>query len=108
MRKLINARAEDVDYFHNQIIEHEKSFPKDEQILTAFKVYQKFNRDRTNIAEYFQNFEITDSIRNQLTEKGKGHTRRLLDKYLFFGFFVVWACFHLVTLWTILLQSEQQ
>lgn len=98
MKKLIIARGEDVDYFHNQIIEFERSLPKDQQTMTQFKVYQKFNRDKTNISEYFSKFSITDSIRDQLTEKGKGHTRQLLDKKLFNGFGLVWLSFHLVSL----------
>jgi hypothetical protein len=101
MQKLIQARGEDVDYFHIQIIEHEKTLTKSEQVLTAFKVYQKFDRNKTNINEYFENFELTDSIRNQLTSKGKGHTRQLLDKYLFSGFMIIWVCFHLISIWTV-------
>ena len=102
MRKLINARAEDVDYFHNQIIEFENSCPPDQQVLTSFKIFQKFNRNKTNINEYFKIYELTDITRKELTEKGKGHTRQLLDKYLFFGFYIVWISFHFVSLWTVL------
>ena len=97
MQKLIQAWGEDVDYFHNQIIEHEKTLTKSEQVLTAFKVYQKFNRNKTNN----ENFEITESIRNQLTSKGKGHTRQLLDKYLVSGFMIIWVCFHLISIWAL-------
>ena len=104
MSNLIKARGEDVDYFHNQIIEYEKTLPKGEQVMTAFKVYQKFHRDKTNINEYFSNFDLTETIRNQLTEKGKGHTRLLLDKYLFWGFYMVWGCFHLVAIISIIKQ----
>lgn len=101
MKKVILARGEDVDYFHKEIIEYEKSLPKDQQVLTAFKVYQKFNRDKTNIAEYFIKFTLTDSIRSQLTEKGKGHTRKLLDQKLFYGFSLVWLCFQVVSLFSV-------
>ena len=57
IQKLIQAWGENVDYFHNQIIEHEKTLTKSDQVLTAFKVYQKFNRNKTN-NEYFENFEL--------------------------------------------------
>lgn len=103
MRKLIRARAEDVDYFHNQIIEFEKAIPKSDRVLTAFKVYQKFNRQQTNINDYFSNFELTESVINELTEKGKGHTRRVLDTNLFMWFFLVWFSFHCVALGIIFL-----
>ena len=102
MRNLINARCGDVDYFHNEIIEHEEILLKDGQVLTAFKVNQKFNRDKVDIHEYFANFELTPEIRKQLTEKGKGHTRKLLDKYLFRGFYGVWISLHGIGLWYII------
>ncbi|MDZ7847384.1 MAG: hypothetical protein U5L96_11770 [Owenweeksia sp.] len=72
LRKLISARAEDVDYFHNQIIDFEQSLDKQDRTLTAFKVYQKFNRQQTNIKEYFSEFDINAEAICQLTEKGKG------------------------------------
>lgn len=83
MKNLISARGEDVDYFHNKIIEQEQELPKMDRVLTAFKVYQKFNREKTDIDEYFLNFELSEGVISQLTEKGKGHTRKLLDKHLF-------------------------
>ena len=98
MRKLINARPEDVDYFHNQIIEFEKTLPKEEQVLTTFKVYQKFHRNKTDINQYFKTFELTEDIRMKLTEKSKGHTRKILDTQLFIGFLIVWISFHVVSL----------
>ncbi|WP_421896041.1 hypothetical protein [Marinoscillum sp.] len=101
MHGLIKARGVDVDYFHNEIILQEQSLPKKEQVLTAFKVEQKFNRGKVDIHEYFESFELTPAICNQLTEKGKGHTRKLLDKYLSWGFYAVWACLHTVSLWRI-------
>lgn len=95
MRRLIAARGEDVDYYHDQIIEFEKGMPKSERILTAFKIYQKFSRDKTNINEYFRSFELTEKILSELTERGKGHTRRVLDNNLFKGFMVVWICLYI-------------
>lgn len=96
MRKLITARGEDVDYYHNEIIEFEKSLPKKERVLTAFKVYQKFNRQQTDINDYFLHFELTEKVINELTEKGKGHTRRFLDSNLFIWFYLIWLSFHVV------------
>ena len=98
MRSLIKARGEDVDYYHNQIIEFEKSLPKEERTLTTFKVYQKFHRNQTDINDYFLNFELTNAVINQLTEKGKGHTRLFLDKHLFVGFLLVWLSFQLIAI----------
>lgn len=102
MRGLILARGEDVDYYHNQIITLENTLLQSDRVLTAFKVYQKFNREQTNIHDYFQTFQLNEKMLSALTEKGKGHTRRILDKNLFLGFYMVWACFHCVILANIL------
>lgn len=98
MSKLIKARAEDVDYYHQQIINEEKILPKEQQVLTAFKVYQKFSRDRVRSNEFFASFLVTEAIRNQLTEKGEGHTRQILDVYQFRGYYMVWFTFHVVAI----------
>jgi len=98
IKKLIESRSEDVNYFQNQIIEYEKSLPRNEQVLTAFKVYQKFGRTHPNPDEHFLNFLLDDSIRKQLIEKEKGHTRQILDRYLFWAFLLLWISFHLIAL----------
>jgi hypothetical protein len=94
MSRLIKARTADVDYYHNQIIEQESTLPKEEQVLTAFKVFQKFGRGKENASEFFRQFQLTDEVRAQLTEKGKGHTRKVLDRNLSFGFLFLWIGLH--------------
>lgn len=96
MSRLIKARAEDVDYYHNQLIESESTLPREEQVLTAFKVYQKFARTKADSTAFFLQFQLTSEVRTQLTEKGKGHTRKILDHYLFLAFLMLWTCIHLM------------
>lgn len=103
IKGLLKARAKDVDYFHNQIIEYEKLLPKNERILTAFKVYQKYYRHQTTISDHFTNFDLTEKVISELTEKGKGHTRRILDTNLFNWFVLVWITFHLISVITLFL-----
>lgn len=98
MSRLIKARAQDVDYYHNQIIESESALPKEEQVLTAFKVYQKFSRGKVNSSSFFSEFQMTDEVRARLTEKGKGHTRKVLDRNLFIGFYILWISLHAVVI----------
>jgi len=102
MKKLIAARSEDVNYYHNQLIAAEQSLPKEQQVLTAFKVYQKFGRKEADVTQHFLNLELNDALRKHLIEKGKGHTRKLLDRNLFIGILGVWICFHIVSLWGLL------
>lgn len=98
MKGLIRARAEDVSYFHRQIIEFEKALPKEDRVLTAFKVNQKFNRENVDVNSYFRDFELTEKTIDDLVERGLGHTRRLLDKNLFIWFYGVWISFHVLAL----------
>ncbi|GAB1418674.1 MAG: hypothetical protein H3C41_11515 [Bacteroidales bacterium] len=102
MKKLILARGQDVDYYHDQIIILEKKLSKEDRVLTAFKVYQKFNRQNVNTDDFFETFELTDKVVNELTEKGKGHTRRFLDHNLFIWFQLIWLTFHIICLISIL------
>jgi hypothetical protein len=94
MKRLIRARSEDVDYYHEQIIAAEQLLPEAERVLTAFKVYQKYGRRKTDT--HFQNTALTEKMIGALTEKGKGHTRRFLDKDLFTAFFLLWLCFNIM------------
>lgn len=98
MRQLILARGQDVDFFHNRIIHLEKSLPKHEQVMTEFKVYQKFHRQQTDLNTFFEDFKLSDRTREELTDKGKGHTREFLDTHLFIGFVLVWTSFHVACL----------
>ncbi|RYD58011.1 MAG: hypothetical protein EOP56_06985 [Sphingobacteriales bacterium] len=92
MKRLIAARARDVDYYHNRILQFEKDLPEAAQVLTGFKVYQKFSRNNDT------RVEMTDAIRAQLIEKGKGHTRKLLDSQVPMMYHALWCCLHLVAL----------
>ena len=96
MKRLIAARSEDVNYYHNQIMEAEQSLPKEQQVLTAFKVYQKYGRKETATTSFFLNFELTPAIQKQLIEKGSGHTRKLLDRNVPIGFLCIWVFLHIV------------
>lgn len=100
MKKLIAARSEDVNYYHNQLIAAEQHLPKEQQVLTAFKVYQKFGRNEADVTSHFLNLDLNDTVRKQLIEKGKGHTRKVLDRNLSIGFLCIWLCLHVAMLYT--------
>lgn len=98
MKNLVKARGEDVDYFHNTIMEYEKGLDSEDQLMTNFKIYQILNRGNTKANEYFYSKEHKDIIRGKLTSNGNGHTRRVLDKHLFSGFTLVWISFYVVSI----------
>ena len=92
MKKLIAARSEDVDYYHNRIIEAERLLPEQQQVLTNFKVYQKFR------GKGLQHIEITDDLRSKLVEKGSGHTRKVLEKEMTTIFYLLWLIINAISL----------
>jgi len=100
LNKLIKARSTDVNYFHRQIIEEETSLPSNEQVLTAFKVYQKFGEGDSKTKQISL---IDESVRKGLIEKGRGHTRMILERNLFWGLLLLWFSFHVVALTSLIL-----
>ena len=96
MRKLILARRDDVNYFHHHILETEKEVNADEQVLTQFKTYQKFHKKNANSAANFSLDLPSESMRQQLLEKDREHTRQLLDANASVYFLIVWGLFHVV------------
>ena len=95
LNKLITSRSSDVNYFHSQIIEQEADLPPGEQVFTAFIVYQKSGQrdakaEQLSLADAFS--------RGRLIEKGKGHTRKILERNLFWGLLLLWLSFHVVAL----------
>ncbi len=105
MKALIASRAQDVDYYHNQIIQQEQLLPKEERVLTDFKVYQKFGRDQQKQSGPSSDIKIDDALIARLIDKGKGHSRMFLDHQLMYAFYCVWICFHLVGLLSIFLPA---
>ena len=99
MGKLIRSRGEDVNYFHKRILKNESLFESQDQILTNFKVYQKFVRDKNE--EYISEIVVDDKLREVLIEKGKGHTRKVLDSNLFSLFYFIWISFNLISIFWI-------
>lgn len=96
MRKLIMARRDDVNYFHHHILETEKDVMAAEQVLTEFKAYQKFHKSNKNSATAFSTLPLSESMRQQLLEKDKEHTRQLLDTNVSVYLLIVWGLFHAV------------
>lgn len=98
MKRLLVSRRDDVNYYHNKILQEEKNLPQEDQVLTAFKIYQKFSKGKseTNALP-----EITETVRKQLIEKEKGHTRQLLDTYVTTAFLLTWVAFHIVV-WSVM------
>lgn len=96
-RRVIRSRQKDVDYWQNKIIEAERLLLYDERILTAFKIHQKTNRQELDHAALYLKMDDPTVIAS-LIEKGKGHTRAIIDGILPFAYFATWVVFLLIIL----------
>lgn len=93
LREIITARGEDVSFWHRKLILAEQSLPPDQRFFTEFKIYQKLQRvDANHLRSMFlTDKRIEPPQIDTLVEKGLGHTRRVLDKWLFAGISVMWV-----------------
>ncbi|MBX7125049.1 MAG: hypothetical protein K1X47_05110 [Cyclobacteriaceae bacterium] len=84
VRKMIQSRVTDVDYWQRQILDFELQHPERTPHLTNFKIHQKTRAGAVP----------PDS--GQLLEKDKGHTRMLLDTLLIRAFGLTWLALGLL------------
>lgn len=92
MRKIIVERGNDVNYWHRELIKAERSHTSIERFFTRFKIHQQARRrDVQHLEQLFlSDQEISDSDIDQLIQKGLGHTRRVIDLWLFLGLGIIW------------------
>lgn len=97
LRKVIQSRQKDVDYWQNTILASEEVLFYDQRILTAFKIHQKMKRKELMKDELFQKMDDKNLI-NSLIQKDKGHTRTVIDSFLPFCFFAAWLILFFITM----------
>lgn len=91
MHRIIIARGEDVSFWHRKLIRAEQNLPPERRYFTQFKINQRLRRVDANYQELFlTEKEISDEKIDLLVEKGLGHTRKILDKWLFIGIGIIW------------------
>lgn len=92
MRKIIVERGNDVNYWHRELIKAERSHIPTERFFTRFKIHQQARRKDVQHLEqlFLSDKEISDSEIDQLIQKGLGHTRRVVDIWLFLGLWTIW------------------
>ena len=92
MRKVIQARGEDVNYWHEQLIEVEQQLPPRHRQFTQFKIHQKLRRAHS---AHLQELLKPDAVVGEedvhlLVERGLGHTRNVIDRWHGLGIFGLW------------------
>ena len=92
MHKIIIARGKDVSFWHRKLIKAEQDLPPDRRYFTQFKIDQKLRRSKANHLQklFLSKKTITDEEIDLLVERGLGHTRKILDKWLFIGIGIIW------------------
>lgn len=106
MYKIIIARGKDVNFWHRKIIGEEQNLSPDKRYFTKFKIHQRLRRSNTNDLQklFLSEKKVEDHDINHLVEKGLGHTRKILDKWLFVGLGIIWLLLISISLgYTILL-----
>lgn len=96
IRRVIQARATDVDYWHLKILQVEEKMKFKERHFTHFKIQQKLRRKLKK--EEFEALYPTKEDLTSLIGKRKGHTRKVLDDQLVIGFAGMWLILALVIL----------
>jgi hypothetical protein len=92
VRKIILARGNDINFWHKKLIIQEQSLPLDQRYFTEFKIHQKLKREQS---EYLNDLfsgskKINEKDAELIVEKGLGHNRKVLDKWLFIGLLIIW------------------
>ncbi len=96
IRKVILARATDVDYWHLKILQAEQKLKFKERHFTHFKIQQKLRR-KLKKGEFEALYPTKEDLAS-LIGKRKGHTRKVLDDQLAIGFAGIWLILALVML----------
>jgi hypothetical protein len=85
LRHVVDARCQDVDFWHRKIIQSESGLDSSQRTFTEFKVWQQARRASVDhLVPRFpaaQGISVDDT--NELIGKGLGHTREALDINLF-------------------------
>lgn len=101
MHGIIIARGKDVNFWHRELIKSEQNLLPENRYFTKFKVHQKLHRADI---EHIQNMFLSDKKINDdnidiIIEKGLGHTRKILDRWLFVGIGILWVILVVISVW---------
>ena len=93
VQKIIIARGEDVNFWHRRLILAEQDLPSEKRHFTEFKIDQQLRRFDVNYLKdiFLTDKRIKDDEVYRLVERGLGHTRKVLDKWLFRGVRIIWG-----------------
>lgn len=93
MKRIILARGEDVNFWHRRLILAEQELPAHQRHFTEFKVEQQARRGKVgHLRDLFLTAErIKPEDVTLLVQEGLGHTRRVLDRWLFRGILSMWV-----------------
>jgi hypothetical protein len=104
-RQVILSRQKDVDYWQRQLIECEQKLQPEDRAMTIFKIHQKTHRREMTHQELFEKLNDEAFIK-ALIQKGKGHTRTVIDGYLPLAFLLVWIIVLIIQLLMIFTISQ--
>lgn len=109
LRGAIESRAQDINFWHQQVILSENALNPDQRSFTYFKMWQQARRGSVEhlLPELLPPEGIDEKKAAGLIGKGLGHTRRVLDLNLFHRMQALWngmlAASLGITLWFVFL-----
>lgn len=80
LQSVVKSRSDDVDFWHEEILRHETSFPPRERLFTWFKLRQQSKEDG-RVPNDSRRDELLECLSiPALTGAGLGYTRKVIDR----------------------------
>lgn len=92
-KRVIDARGEDINFWHKQIILKENSLPREKRLFSQFKLFQKQARADADYLNELVSLDrqLTSAEANRIIGGGLGHTRKVIDRYTTYGIIAMWV-----------------
>jgi hypothetical protein len=91
LQRVVRSRSDDVDFWHEEILLHEKLLPLEERLFTWFKLRQQ-GKERGRVPNDPRRETSLDQLSvPDLTLAGLGYTRNVIDRQLVGALLGGWA-----------------
>lgn len=91
-QKVIQARGEDVNWWHKEIVLTEQKLPPEERVFTRFKIFQSEHQLTLDQTARFldPSDNILDAEVDALLDADLDHIRKVINRYMLRGIRLIW------------------
>lgn len=82
-RRVINARGEDVNWWHKEIVRAEQEFPEEERAFTRFKLYQCSRPGEATSETIMKSGNLSESDIQLLLDADLKYVRRIINSSIY-------------------------